>query len=659
MESIQPKGNILVVDDTPENLRLLSQMLSLRGYKAVSASDGPMAIECARSTHPDLILLDVSMPDMDGYEVCRRLKQEPNTRTIPVIFLSALAEVNDKIRAFNAGGVDYVTKPFQPLEVFARIEAHLAIRNLQIQLEQRLAELEQARQAEYDLRMLTESLWESVSVVNSTLDLDIVFDLLLSRTARVVPFDAASIALLDDSCQKIQTKLAIGYSSENGSKERELSWRNLDDIPIWRRVIETNEPVYIPETTENKDWVPVDRREWVRSSAVAPVRLEEKVIGLLSVDSKQPGFYTTEHAGRLQIFADQTAAAIRKAQLYTEARRRADQLEILNRVGLAITSGLDLDKVLDALYDGVSQVMTCDIFYVALYNPELHSLEFPYFNEHGNLLPPFRHDMLTSSGLTGHIVRNRRTLYLPDTLDPETEKEYKIIRVSNLPTCTYLGVPMMLGERVIGVISVQGYTKDAYTPEQIRLFETIASQAAVAIDNARLFDEMEHLATTDGLTGISNRRHFFDLAHKEFDRARRYNRPFSVVMFDLDLFKRVNDTYGHPVGDEVLRFLARQAQASLRGVDLLGRYGGEEFVALLPETSLLDAMNMAERLRQQMASASIPTTVGDLTVTISLGVADLETDDSNVEMVVGRADRAMYLAKQSGRNKVMALPGKI
>lgn len=658
MDLNQPKGNILVVDDTPENLRLLSQMLALRGYKAISASDGMMALESARSSSPDLILLDVSMPNMDGYEVCRRLKQDLQTRTIPVIFLSALAEVNDKVRAFNAGGVDYITKPFQPLEVFARIENHLAIRNLQVQLEQRLNELEQARQAEYDQRMLTESLWESVSAVNSTLDLDIVFDLLLSRTARVVPFDAANIALLDETCQKIQIKLALGYSRNGEPKERNLTWRNLSDVPIWRSVIQTNRSIYIPDTLSDKNWIPEDRMDWVRSLAVAPVRLEEKVIGLLSVDSKQAGFYTMEHAERLQIFADQTAAAIRKAQLYTEARRRADQLEILNRIGLAITSGLELNKVLDALYEQVSQVMTSDTFYVALYNMELHSLEFPFFKDQGELLPAFRHDILTSGGLTGHIIRNRRTLYLPDTMDPQTESEYQIIRVTDMPTRTYLGVPMVLGDRIIGVISVQSAGVDAYKPEQIRLFETIAAQAAVAIDNARLFDEMQHLATTDFLTGISNRRHFFNLARKEFERARRYNRPLSVVMFDLDHFKRVNDTYGHPLGDEVLRFLARQAQASLRGVDLLGRYGGEEFVALLPETGLLDAMNMAERLRLQMASSFIPTSVGELNVTISLGVADLEIDDNNVEAVVGRADQALYLAKQSGRNKVMLLPDR-
>ncbi len=130
-----PKGNILVVDDTPANLRLLSQMLVEQGYKVRPAPNGPLALQSAQAAPPDLILLDIKMPEMDGYQVCQRLKADERTQNIPIIFISALGETENKVKAFTAGGVDYITKPFKKEEVLARIETHLALRALQKQLE--------------------------------------------------------------------------------------------------------------------------------------------------------------------------------------------------------------------------------------------------------------------------------------------------------------------------------------------------------------------------------------------------------------------------------------------------------------------------------------------------------------------------------------------
>ncbi|MBN1261502.1 MAG: hybrid sensor histidine kinase/response regulator [Anaerolineae bacterium] len=130
-----PKPTILIVDDTPDNIRLLSQMLLARGYKIRAMTSGARALESARIAPPDLILLDVRMPEMDGYRVCTRLQNMPETREVPVIFISALDDIKDKVRAFSVGGVDYITKPFQVAEVLARVETHLSIQNLHRQLE--------------------------------------------------------------------------------------------------------------------------------------------------------------------------------------------------------------------------------------------------------------------------------------------------------------------------------------------------------------------------------------------------------------------------------------------------------------------------------------------------------------------------------------------
>jgi PAS domain S-box-containing protein len=138
-----PKADILAIDDTPENLALLSQMLTEKGYKVRSVTKGSTALRGAKAAPPDLILLDVKMPEMNGYEVCQELKADDRTRNIPVIFISALGDVFDKVKAFQAGGVDYITKPFQVEEVLARLDTHLTIRNLQLQLEAQNRQLQQ------------------------------------------------------------------------------------------------------------------------------------------------------------------------------------------------------------------------------------------------------------------------------------------------------------------------------------------------------------------------------------------------------------------------------------------------------------------------------------------------------------------------------------
>jgi len=166
--------------------------------------------------------------------------------------------------------------------------------------------------------------------------------------------------------------------------------------------------------------------------------------------------------------------------------------------------------------------------------------------------------------------------------------------------------------------------------------------------------ELERLATTDGLTGLANRRRLFERLDQEVYRARRYGIALSVILLDIDHFKRVNDSWGHAVGDRVLREVARETQQLLHKTDLAGRYGGEEFVLLLPETDLAEAMSLAHRLNRHIARTAFALERGSsLSVTVSAGVAALFPDESS-EALIQRADRALYRAKEMGRDRVEA-----
>jgi diguanylate cyclase (GGDEF)-like protein len=215
-----------------------------------------------------------------------------------------------------------------------------------------------------------------------------------------------------------------------------------------------------------------------------------------------------------------------------------------------------------------------------------------------------------------------------------------------------VAVPLRLGETVLGMLSAQSYAPRAYDRDDLELLELLAVNASIALSNARLFEQVQYLAITDPLTGLYNRRQFFALAEREFVRALRYHRAVAVLMLDIDHFKAVNDAHGHPIGDEVLRAVAGRCASGLRTMDLLGRYGGEEFVALLPETDWDGAQQAAERLRHAIRETPIITRVGPVRVTVSVGFALCVENCPDLTALIHSADQALYAAKQGGRDRV-------
>lgn len=217
-------------------------------------------------------------------------------------------------------------------------------------------------------------------------------------------------------------------------------------------------------------------------------------------------------------------------------------------------------------------------------------------------------------------------------------------------------IPLIGEDAVTGAIVVNQDITARKREEEERVRTHAALEAAHAELEAALARESA-LARTDPLTGASNRRHFLDLAAHEMTVARRYRHPLSVVLFDVDYFKQVNDALGHQRGDETLRTVVEVARRHLRGADVLARYGGDEFVALLPHTSGEGARSVAERMRGDFAAAGPPGGNAGLRLTISCGVAELRPDDGTVDSLVLRADRALYAAKRAGRDQTVVADG--
>jgi diguanylate cyclase (GGDEF)-like protein len=211
--------------------------------------------------------------------------------------------------------------------------------------------------------------------------------------------------------------------------------------------------------------------------------------------------------------------------------------------------------------------------------------------------------------------------------------------------------PIRIRNQLEGVIILLGPPEETYDKSHENLLGLVAAQTSMTLERASYFQRQEDLARLDGLTGLNNHRTFQESIREEINRTRRYGRSLSLIMLDIDHFKKFNDTYGHPVGDEVIKMVAKTIKTMIRGTDRAFRYGGEEFTIILPETPGKNGIILAERLRQFVEQNR---SVKNLTITISLGITEL-TQKESPESFIKRSDDALYAAKEGGRNRVVML----
>jgi diguanylate cyclase (GGDEF)-like protein len=217
----------------------------------------------------------------------------------------------------------------------------------------------------------------------------------------------------------------------------------------------------------------------------------------------------------------------------------------------------------------------------------------------------------------------------------------------------FAAFPIVTNSRLSGLLAVAGKPVARINAETEAFLAQIANQAQIVMENSRLFDRIKNLSIRDGLTNLYNHRHSIELLTNEFERVGRYETGVSLLMVDIDHFKRINDAHGHPVGDSVLREVARVLKDTLRAVDSLGRYGGEEFIAILPHTSHDEALQTADRLRRAIEEHLFRCAGKELRTTVSVGVASFPSDTVDAPAdLVREADKALYRAKEGGRNRV-------
>jgi two-component system cell cycle response regulator len=449
-------ARILVVDDIEANVRLLEAKLTAEYYEVLTAGDGPTALAIAAAESPDIILLDVMMPGMDGFEVCRRLKDEPATRHIPVVLVTALDGRSERIEGLEAGADEFLNKPIDDVMLFSRVRSLTRLKMV----------IDELRQREASGRRMG----------------------VIAGAAARLAGAGGRILIVDDNerqAQRVSTELAVEH----------------------RPVVETD-----PEKAQLTARGPVD---------------------LLIVNANAKAFDGLRFAAQLRS---------------DEATRH---LPIL-----AIVDPDERPRMVKALEIGLNDILP----------------------------RPIDPQELAARART-QIKRKRYTDFLRNNLDHSLE-----------------------------------------------------------------------LAVTDQLTGLHNRRYMTGQLAALVARAAKGGQPTAALLIDIDHFKKINDTFGHDAGDEILREFALRVASNVRAIDLPCRYGGEEFVVIMPDTTLESAERIAERIRTHVAGSAFRVANGSevLTVTISIGVAATIGETDTPAALMKRADEALYEAKAAGRNKVCA-----
>lgn len=451
-------ARILVVDDIPANVKLLEARLMAEYFEVLTAHDGMTALSICDQTQVDLILLDIMMPGIDGFEVCERLKQNPRTAHIPVVMVTALDQPADRVRGLKAGADDFLTKPVNDLQLMTRVKS-------------------------------------------------------------LIRFKALS-----------------------------------DELRL--------------------------RAETARSTGIE---------GLLS-----------PHQGQL----DEPGLV-----LLVEGRANTQ------------------DRMARAL-KGIAEITAIGDPQAALFEAAEKPYELVIVSSALEDYDPLR--------LCSQLRSLERTRFIPMLVVAEQGEDDLVIRALDLGVNDYLLRPLDPNELVAR--SITQIRRKRYT-DRLR---------------ASLTQSVE-MAVTDALTGLNNRRYLDTHLATLVERSHRRDRPLSVLITDIDHFKAINDRHGHEGGDDVLREFARRLRGAVRGADFACRYGGEEFVVVMPDTTLAVAAQIAERLRDAIAACpfALSATGAQAAVTTSVGVATLEAAGEDASSLLRRADQALYQAKHAGRNRVV------
>lgn len=409
-------------------------------------------------------------------------------------------------------------------------------------------------------------------------------------------------------------------------------------------VIHTGEPLLIRsdlEKTRARLGVTYRPEHPAKCLIAAPILLSNKPAGaMVAISTKHEEMFEQRDLDVLITAAGQVSVAVENARLFADEQRRSRQLGFLNNISRTAISSDDPVHMLGQIVSEIQKNFSFDHIGIGLLDYGTKEIEIKA--EAGITSHAMGKRIPLGTGILGRVARTGERALVQNAIEGQLSG---ILPEARAILC----IPIIYGEMLLGVLNIESRNESAFTPQDVLILNTLADLLATALHNAFVFQKLQQQSITDGLTGIKTRRFFWEALSAEWKRASRSGRPFSVVLIDLDKFKEVNDTMGHFEGDLVLARVGRLLEQKSRQSNVVARYGGDEFIVLMPETGPDQAAVLAERLRQWLAADPM---LSEHNITGSFGVASFPTHGFSIEDVIRVADAGMYVSKRSGGNMV-------
>ncbi|MGD1216577.1 MAG: diguanylate cyclase, partial [Terriglobales bacterium] len=409
-------------------------------------------------------------------------------------------------------------------------------------------------------------------------------------------------------------------------------------------IIRTGEPLLIESDLEQVrsklgvDFVPPQP---ARSFCAVPIFLGGKPAGVMAARSTEREMqFLARDLEVMQTAAGQLGVAIENARLFTQEQRRARHLAFLNSISKMAISSEDAEQMMADIVREIQKNFRYDHIGIGIMDYATKDIEIRA--EAGTTSQTLGRRIALGSGVLGKVARTGASALVQNAGPGQLAG---VLSESRAVLC----LPISYGETLLGVLNVESRDENAFAPQDVLILNTLADLLATALHNSFVFQRLQQQSITDGLTGIKTRRFFWEALSSEWKRASRSGRPFSVVLIDLDKFKEVNDSLGHLEGDLVLARVGRLLEQKCRQSNVVARYGGDEFIILMPETGIEQAQVLAERLRLWLATDPM---LEEHQITGSFGVASFPVHGFSMEDLIRVADAGMYVAKHAGGNRV-------
>jgi diguanylate cyclase (GGDEF)-like protein/putative nucleotidyltransferase with HDIG domain len=471
--------------------------------------------------------------------------------------------------------------------------------------------------------------------LSSTLKLDALLERIYSEMRRVLDVPSFFIAYVDSAAGQVQFEIEV-TDGERCAKRTRPTGNHMVEY-----VVGSRQPLLIRDHfQEETQRLGFESLREVGSVCAVPLILYDRPVGVMAVHSKKERMFDEGHMELLHVLASEAAIAIENARLFSEEQKKSHQLTLINNVSSHAITTLDPDEMLAKIAGEMEKHVAYDHIGIAIL--DYSTKELVVRAEAGARREAVGRRIPLGEGLVGQVARSGQMAIV-------REAKASTPRLVLPASAASVALPVTYGEQFLGVLYVESSEPCGFPEQDVALLRTLADLFAGALHNALTFQKAQEQAITDGLTGVKTHRFLMEALSAEWKRSTRANRPFALVLMDLDRFKFVNDFYGHLEGDVVLQRVGHILEQNCRRSDVVARYGGDEFVILMPETTVEQARQLSNKLRGWIASDPL---LRDKNVTASFGIAAFPIHGSTPQELIQVADSSMYLSKHQGGNSV-------